>query len=426
MEDRYARHHLLEGWDQPRLAHAHVLVAGVGAVGNEVVKLLALVGVGHLLLVDFDTIELSNLTRSVLFRETDIGQSKARVAALRARDLNPDIAVQAIQGNLEYDIGLGAYRAQDVVIGCLDSLNARLALNRACIRAGVPWINVGIEASVAEIALFESRDNEENPSEESLSKESKKNLSKENAAGACFECAMSETMWERRNQRFSCGGLRSELPEDIVPTTATVASLAAAYAVNEALSLLHGRKEKKKRRKGEKENSFKESSFPLHSSSFGLAFSQKLYLSVAPYSMQTVDLPRNPDCLAHETWEPIIVLPQKAEEITVSQLLREAGMPEGVVELGFDLLTTMRCLHCERQEVIGKPLETCSLALHHCPHCGVDSRQPETVAWLDGRSAYADQPLSQLGIPQHQILAIKEDNGRRYMQISGGYDFEPM
>ena len=107
MQDRYARHHLLEGWDQTRLANAHILVAGVGAVGNEVVKLLALMGVGHLLLVDFDTIEISNLTRSVLFRETDIGQSKAQVAALRARDLNPDITVQAIQGNLEFDVGLG-------------------------------------------------------------------------------------------------------------------------------------------------------------------------------------------------------------------------------------------------------------------------------------------------------------------------------
>jgi molybdopterin/thiamine biosynthesis adenylyltransferase len=394
MQDRYARHHLLEGWDQPRLANAHILVAGVGAVGNEVVKLLALMGVGHLLLVDFDTIEISNLTRSVLFRETDIGQSKARVAAQRARDLNPDIEVQAVQGNLEFDVGLGVYRAQDVVIGCLDSINARLALNRACCRTGVPWINTGIEATVAEIALFEGR---------------------ENQTGACFECAMSETMWARRNQRFSCGGLRSELPEDVVPTTATVASLTAAYAVNEALLLLHGRKEK-----GEGDAS----AFSFLPSAFGLAFSQKLYLSVTPYSMQTVELPRRPDCLAHETWEPVTLQPQRAEEITFTQLLSEAGMPEGVVELGFDLLTTMRCLNCERQEEIGKPLETCSLALNHCPHCGTPSRQPETVSWLDAHSAYADQPLSKFGIPNHQILALKDDNGRRYMQISGGVNFE--
>ena len=93
-------------------------------------------------------------------------------------------------------------------------------------------------------------------------------------------------------------------------------------------------------------------------------------------------------------------------------------MPEGVVELGFDLLTTMRCLNCERQEEIGKPLETCSLALNYCPHCGTASRQPETVSWLD-TPAICRSASHEFGIPNHQIMAMKDDNKRRYMQISG-------
>ena len=400
-EDRYARHHLLEGWDQSRLAGARVLVAGVGAVGNEVVKLLALMGVGHLLLVDFDAIEISNLTRSVLFRETDVGQGKAQVAAGRARALNPDVDAQGIQGNLEFDIGLGVYRSMDVVIGCLDSINARLALNRACLRAGVPWINTGIEATLAEVALFAGRD--------TLQPE------------ACFECAMSESLWERRNQRFSCGGLHSNLPENAIPTTAVVASLAAAYAVNEVMLLLHGRKEEEKRRRGEEETQ-SPINYQLSTINSGLTFSQKLYLTVAPYGLQTVGLPRNADCLAHELWEPIIVLEAGAAELTPAKLLATAGMLEGVVELGFDLLTEMQCLNCGRSETLLQPVETCSLALNHCPYCDTDSRQPQTVNWIDRESQWTHHSLAALRIPEYQILAIKQGDQRHYVQLSGEYD----
>ena len=434
MEDRYARHHLLEGWDQHRLANARVLVAGVGAVGNEVVKLLALMGVGHLLLVDFDTIEMSNLTRSVLFRESDIGQSKARIAALRASDLNPDIAVHWIQGHLDFEVGLGVYWAQDVVIGCLDSLNARLALNRACYRAGVPWINTGIEATVAEIALFQSKPMQSEllpntPLQSASPTNIQTGLAETDTikreTGACFECGMSAEMWERRNQRFSCGGLRDDLPPDVVPTTATVASLAAAYAVNEALLLLHGRKEGKgKREEGKEDASSSPYPFSLIPFPSGLGFGQKLFLSVAPYGLQTVDLPRSLDCLAHEVWEPVTVIAQCAAQLTAAQLLRQEGMTEGVVELGFDLLTRMRCLECGEEEEMLKPLETCPLALNQCPHCHTPSRQPETLDWLAVDSPLADRPLADLGIPEHQILGIKSETGRRYVQISGDYGAE--
>ena len=399
--DRYARHHLLEGWDQARLARARVLVAGVGAVGNEVVKLLALIGVGNLILVDFDLVEMSNLTRSVLFRETDVGRSKAYVGAERARDLNPDITVRAVQGNLEFDVGLGVYRACDVVIGCLDSINARLALNRACRRAGVPWLNTGIEATIAEIALYGSGAYHDD-------------------ATACFECAMSPEMWERRNQRFSCGGLHSDLPENAVPTTATVASLAAAFAVNEALLLLHGRKEEMRevvRERGKENNADTPSLLP--SSPLSLTFGQKLFLSVAPYGLHTVGLPYSGACLAHERYAPVEVVEQGAGDITPIQLLTQAGMREGIMELGFDLLTRMRCLECGREEEILKPLEACSLALNYCADCSAPTRQPEAATWLGVDSPYANRTLADLGIPEHQILTLKDEAGRHYVQISG-------
>ena len=142
---------LLSWFKQDRVKNAHVLVAGAGALGNEVVKNLALFGVGHITVVDFDRIEVSNLTRSVLFREDDAFAHayKAEVVARRAREINPQIQVDAIVGNLFSDVGFGVYRRADVIIGCLDSRLARYLLNRLCMRAGKTWVDGSIESFVA-------------------------------------------------------------------------------------------------------------------------------------------------------------------------------------------------------------------------------------------------------------------------------------
>ena len=89
-EDRYHRQSLITWWDQERLSDASVLVIGAGALGNELVKNLALVGVGTVVVVDLDQVENSNLSRGVLFREGDEGADKATVVAARAAELNPD------------------------------------------------------------------------------------------------------------------------------------------------------------------------------------------------------------------------------------------------------------------------------------------------------------------------------------------------
>src|SRR5438270_2101722 len=87
-DDRYSRLRLIPWWRQEKLAAAKVLVVGAGALGNEVVKNLALVGVGTTYVIDRDAIETSNLSRSVLFRASDGGRPKAQIAAERAREIN--------------------------------------------------------------------------------------------------------------------------------------------------------------------------------------------------------------------------------------------------------------------------------------------------------------------------------------------------
>jgi adenylyltransferase/sulfurtransferase len=375
LEDRYARHRLIEGWDQDRLGRARVLVAGAGAVGNEVVKLLALLGFGSILIVDFDTIERSNLTRSPLFREADIGRPKAVVAAERAAEINPGIAVRALRGDLQFDLGLGLIRSADLVIGCLDSLDARLALNRACLRTRTPWLNGAIEVTVAEISLFQAD------------------------RGACFECGMSAAMWERRAERFSCSGLRSDAPDPKMPTTAIAATLAAGYLVQEALSLIHAGGGTAKP---------------------GLAFSEKVTVNLQPYETAVYSLPSNPACLAHDAFGPIEERAEPPSAASAWDLLHWAGWPDGAVDLGFDLVTAMQCAECGGTEPVRQPLERCGESRTRCPRCGGESRYPETVSWLAAGHPLAREPLAALSVPEHQILCVKYAGERRCFQLGGG------
>lgn len=94
-ESRYDRQERISWWDQARLASAHVLVVGAGALGNEIVKNLALVGVGSIDVVDMDAIERSNLARCALFRDSDEGRFKAEVLAEAALAVNPTIRTRA-------------------------------------------------------------------------------------------------------------------------------------------------------------------------------------------------------------------------------------------------------------------------------------------------------------------------------------------
>src|SRR5205823_4042886 len=215
--DRYSRLRLIAWWDQERLRTAKVLVVGAGAIGNEVLKNLALVGVGNVWVIDCDAIEDSNLTRSVLFRSDDRGRSKAIVAADAVRGINPDVRIVPIHGNVMADIGLGLFREADVVIGCLDNREARLWVNRCCWKVGTPWIDGGVQEISGVVKVFIPPD------------------------GACYECGMTENDYRLINLRYSCPLLRrEELQAGKVPTAPTIASMIGGLQVQEALKLLHG------------------------------------------------------------------------------------------------------------------------------------------------------------------------------------------
>src|SRR5690348_888464 len=144
-EDRYSRLRLITWWEQEKIAAARVLVVGAGALGNEILKNLALLGFRNVVIVDLDAVEVTNLSRSVLFTDTDIGMPKAAAAAAAMRKISPAVTALPLTANILSQVGLGVFDWANVVLGGLDNREARLWLNRACWRMNRPFIDGGIE-----------------------------------------------------------------------------------------------------------------------------------------------------------------------------------------------------------------------------------------------------------------------------------------
>jgi molybdopterin-synthase adenylyltransferase len=214
---RYRRHDLIDWFSQEQVSAARVAVIGAGAVGNEVVKNLALLGCGTIDVFDFDVVELHNLTRSVLLRESDAGRNKAEAVAERARDLDPHVTVSAVAGDFWDTLSLARLRGYDCAIAAVDNFEARLRLNQLCLIARVNLVNAGLDSRWAAVESFPFAASEE---------------------AACYECTLPESAYARVAERYSCGGLRRRAGlERRIPTTAVTASVAGALAASMALRL---------------------------------------------------------------------------------------------------------------------------------------------------------------------------------------------
>lgn len=125
---------------QLRLRGARVCVAGVGGLGSAAATQLAALGVGHLRLVDYDVVELSNLHRQHLYDVNAIGYPKVEVAASRLHDLNPNVDIEPLPLAINAHNAEEMVREMDVVVDGLDSMSPRYAINRACLNLAVPYV----------------------------------------------------------------------------------------------------------------------------------------------------------------------------------------------------------------------------------------------------------------------------------------------
>lgn len=155
---RYNRQILLNDFDvagQESLLQASVLIVGLGGLGCPAALYLAAAGVGTLLLADGDTVEVDNLQRQIAHGDADIGRNKAASAAMAIAALNPGVAVETVPRELAGDDLAHLVERVDLVVDATDNYPVRFALNRACIRAGVPLVSAAAVRSEGQISLFD-------------------------------------------------------------------------------------------------------------------------------------------------------------------------------------------------------------------------------------------------------------------------------
>jgi len=375
--DRYSRFRLIAWWDQQKLLDAKVLVVGAGALGNEVLKNLALLGAGTIYVVDFDTIEDSNLTRSVLFRERDRGRSKAETAAAAIRDMNPGVQIKPMMANIITDVGLGLFRDVDVLIGCLDNREARLWVNRFCWKAGTPWVDGGIQEINGVAKVFVPPD------------------------GPCYECAMTENDYRLINLRYSCPLLRQEdLLAGKVPTAPTIASMIGGLQTQEALKLIHGMQ-------------VDEGSALVWN---GVA--NQFYKSKYPHKE---------DCLSHETYPAAVNLQLTAARDTAAGLFAAVAesLPDEATDLQLsldrDLVVSVHCGQCDVTRRVMRARQSVGMKEAICETCG-ETAKPRLEHNIAAGSPLANETLADLGVAPYDIVRVSSSQGENVYALAGDRD----
>ncbi len=371
-EGRFARFDAIEWWEQRRLREARVLVVGAGALGNEVVKNLALLGVGRLAVVDMDRIERSNLSRSVLFRERDEGSFKADCAVRAARDIYPEIRAQALVGNVLTDVGWGWFRWADVVVGALDNREARVLVNRACAATGRAWFDGGIEVLNGIVRGFAPPET------------------------ACYQCTMSATDWEQLDLRRSCAFLaRRAVSQRGTPTTPTTASIIAAIQCQEVVKHLHGR-----------------------ATLLGRGF----FFEGANHSSYAMEYPVKADCELHEPAATIQPAPDLHSGSPMGAFRERAEAVLGEVDaldLEREVVEALECPACGAKTETLRQVETLTEEDARCGACG-EMSVPHFLHSLAPDSPRLGATPAELGLPPWDVIWARR--GERIVGIEATGD----
>ena len=366
---------LIDWFEIDRVRAAKMMIVGAGAIGNEVMKNLALLGIGNIYIIDLDTIEVSNLSRSILYRASDAGQLKAEVAARAVREINPNVNVIWQKGDIRFDVGLGLFRQMDVVIGCLDNRHARMAINRKCWKVNRPWIDAGIGVLNGQVAVFQP------------------------GVSACYECSFTQQDYEQVilpcNQRASL-----YMREGKIPTTPTIASLVAAIQVQESLKLLDPERWEQRNLIG-----------------------RELIFDGTNAYVDIFGRPFNAGCPAHSRIDPATIvelLEYGADNITASGLLalaRERLGPNAHLELNFDMVIERRCRVCQTATRFLRPSDSLHFEDMLCDRCGEQGYEVLTknlgLEVKDYEEDFLELPLSKLSVPPLDIIRAYGERGRQ-------------
>jgi molybdopterin/thiamine biosynthesis adenylyltransferase len=212
-KDRFDRSKRIEWIDIDKIRKSRCLVAGAGALGNEVMKCLVLSGFRDITVVDTDHVVAANLNRCVFFREGDIKNgSKSEILAERASELDRDVKIKARCAKVQ---DIDDWDSFDIILGCLDNISARLHVNAHACHYGIPYIDGGTDGMFGKVHVILPE-------------------------GPCLRCAMNKSHYDIMETRFSCTGKASAF---YIPKTAaeiTTTSATAAMQVREAVKTASG------------------------------------------------------------------------------------------------------------------------------------------------------------------------------------------
>ncbi len=187
---RYSRQLLLENLDisgQEQLKKSRVLIAGLGGLGSIVAMYLAGAGVGCLVIVDGDEVDITNLHRQVLYKEADVGLDKSKAAQKNLLELNSEVDILTFDRALDSENILSVLKEVDIVVDSTDNYTARYNLNRACLSLGIPMVSASAQRFEGQITII-------NPA----------------LGGPCYRCLYTD---DSQHEALSCseGGILSPI-----------------------------------------------------------------------------------------------------------------------------------------------------------------------------------------------------------------------
>lgn len=361
-----------------RISAARVMVVGCGALGNEVLKNLVLMGVTRIVAVDFDVVEAGNLTRSILFSPADaeLHRLKVDVVAERLRQINPAVEVQTICGDVAYDVGLGLIKEQDVVMGCVDSRWARYCINRLAMRAGVPWVDGGIMGLEGTTRVFAPGKN-------------------------CYACNLGPEGLKDMARRMPCSGIiRRQEAAGSVPTTSIVASVIGAVMVQEALKLVQ--------------------------TDFGTSLCGRMFYYEGEHmKVQTADYQAyDDDCPEHELWEPVQTTAVSTNDkvaLALHTWSKELSAKHVTLSLANDCFVdyVSRRDNDARTQVMQPGHRVEEYIERETALGGMDSLAlyQHEYHQVDSDFSYQELTLAELGIPERDIVHVVADDKDYYLEL---------
>jgi molybdopterin/thiamine biosynthesis adenylyltransferase len=364
---------ILAGYDPACLRSAKVLVVGLGALGQNLVQNLALLGVGRLMLVDYDVFEGHNATRSPFYptsaEAARLGRGKAAIVAHRAAQASTAGAEVYFSASLIQALGDGALTWADVVVAAVDSLNARAWLAERCRLLARPMVEGGFSGPDFNLSAFAPT-----------------------GGSVCYRCGRPE-----RESSMSCTAyaLAAERAH-IVPAIQTSAAVLGGYQAEQVVQLLHGKLDR---------------------------FGQRSYGNVRRETLMTALLAVDDQCQGSHQPEPVIgtirgLRPHASLADLLAAVSQQFG--GGRIKLAEPAIPKVSCTVC-RAPCLVQATESVWLANPCCTDCGgpwpvTDTYVPDSVTELETGETMTDELagvlLDNVGLRAGASLATTLVDGR--------------